>query len=246
MKRTASTAGVGGGAPGTKRAKKRARRENETLGRIAGRIAAGSTTLARSIGPFATKKFVTLEYINTPLAVGSSNFLSIPIASNSAYDVDKSTPAYFGNKQPLYYDALLSATGPYRAYKVISWKTTYTFINTATGPMRMWALPSIVNWSELDSVTECENFPGVKSGNATGSSGSSSVVTLTVTGHVSDVFPNYDGDASLVAAYNADPSSLVYGGVCLYGLDGTTALNGFLGIKHEMYVELSNVDAVAS
>jgi len=43
------------------------------------------------------------------------------------YDYDNTGEA--GNKQPLYYDALLSASGPYKQYKTISWKTTWYFMN---------------------------------------------------------------------------------------------------------------------
>ena len=49
----------------------------------------------------------------------------------------------FGNKQPLYYDALLSASGPYKNYKVNSWRTTYTIEQLRMHPMTCWAIPPI-------------------------------------------------------------------------------------------------------
>jgi len=48
------------------------------------------------------------------------------------YDYDNTGEA--GNKQPLYYDALLSASGPYKQYKTISWKTTWYFMNQTACP----------------------------------------------------------------------------------------------------------------
>jgi len=48
--------------------------------------------------------------------------VTVQVKPNDMYDYDNTGEA--GNKQPLYYDALLSASGPYKQYKTISWKTT--------------------------------------------------------------------------------------------------------------------------
>ena len=90
-----------------------------TLGRIAGKVAPSQTTLSRAIGPFAERKMVTFEYKNAATTVSSANLLQLSVLLNSVYDFDKSSGNYFGNKQSLYYDQLLSASGPYKNYKVI-------------------------------------------------------------------------------------------------------------------------------
>jgi len=44
--------------------------------------------------------------------------VTVQVKPNDMYDYDNTGEA--GNKQPLYYDALLSASGPYKQYKTIS------------------------------------------------------------------------------------------------------------------------------
>jgi len=41
--------------------------------------------------------------------------VTVQVKPNDMYDYDNTGEA--GNKQPLYYDALLSASGPYKQYK---------------------------------------------------------------------------------------------------------------------------------
>jgi len=98
------------------------------LGRITGKVAPSSTTLSRAGGPFSGKKFVTFLYENALSKVsGGTNVVTVQVKPNDMYDYDNTGEA--GNKQPLYYDALLSASGPYKQYKTISWKTTWYFMN---------------------------------------------------------------------------------------------------------------------
>jgi len=68
----------------------------------------------------------------------------------------------FGNKQPLYFDTLFTASGPYKQYKVHSWKATWTFVNTSATPQSIWVIPPIAAAAEIDSAAEADNFPGVK------------------------------------------------------------------------------------
>jgi len=58
--------------------------------------------------------------------------VTVQVKPNDMYDYDNTGEA--GNKQPLYYDALLSASGPYKQYKTISWKTTWYFMNQTACP----------------------------------------------------------------------------------------------------------------
>ena len=217
-----------------------------TLGRIAGKVAPSQTTLSRAIGPFAERKMVTFEYKNAATTVGSANLLQLSVLLNSVYDFDKSSGNYFGNKQPLYYDQLLCASGPYKNYKVISWVTTYTIMNTGNIPLQCYALPPTSASAEIDSVAEADNFPGVEAMVLTPVSGSKCMGTMTVRGHVKDVYPSYSEDSGLVGPFNGDPSQTIYGGLLLYYIDGTTAISANVSVKHEAYTELGLVDSIVS
>jgi len=56
---------------------------------------------------------VTFLYENALSKVsGGTNVVTVQVKPNDMYDYDSTGDA--GNKQPLYYDALLSASGPYK------------------------------------------------------------------------------------------------------------------------------------
>jgi len=93
MKRSASTAlTTKGGAPKKRRVVK--------------------TTLQRKPdGPFPRSKKVTWIYENALTALsGAAATLAKSVKLNDAYDFDNS--ADVGNKQPLYWDTLMTASGP--------------------------------------------------------------------------------------------------------------------------------------
>lgn len=232
--------------PGGAAIKKKKVGQSMSLGRITGKIMPSSTTLSRSPGPFSGKKYVTFLYENALTRVGgASNVLVVTTKPNDMYDYDNSGDA--GNKQPLYFDALLSASGPYKQYKVISWKTTYYLINNTTNvPVDVFVSPPIQATAEFDSLAEADNFPGVKRLRLTGYGGSKSYGQLTVTGHVKDVYPTYEGDSAFTGNYNSSPSGIVYQNVVIRGSDGSTAPDVYLSVKHEAYCELQLVDAIVS
>lgn len=206
------------------------------------------TTLQRfPDGPFPRSKNVSLVYENalTATGTGTSGLLTLGTKPNSAYDYDNSSGAAFGNKQPLYYDALLSASGPYKNYKVNSWRTTYTIVNNGDSPMTIWALPPISATSEIDSAAEADNFPGVKRLYLSSKGGSKSTGTITVTGNVADVYTSATGEGGLIAAYNADPTYLVYGGLILQTADATN-IAAYVAVRHVMNTTLQVVDAIVS
>lgn len=244
LKRMRST--TGGGPVKKAKMEKTRKATTTTLGRIAGKISPSTTTLARAIGPFSERKYVTFEYKNAATTVGSSNLLQLSVLLNSVYDFDKSSGNYFGNKQPLYFDQLLSASGPYKNYKVISWVTTYTIMNTGNIPLQCYGLPPTSASAEIDSVAEADNFPGVIPLVLTPVSGSKCMGTITVRGHVKDVYPSYSDDSGLVGPFNGDPAQTIYGGLLLYYIDGTTAISANVSVKHEAYTELGLVDSIVS
>ena len=217
----------------------------DNLGKISGKVAANKTTLALAPGPFTGKKFVTFLYENALQQVaGAANVMTCQTKPNDMYDFDNSGDA--GNKQPLYYDTLLSASGPYKQYKVISWKTTYWFVNTSACAVDIFVSPPIANTGEFDSLAEADNFPGVKRLRLTPGTGSKSHGQITVTGNVKDVFPTYANDSTFVGSYNGSPGTIIYQNILVRGSDGTTAPSVWWSVKHEAYTELNFVDALVS
>jgi len=160
MKRTISSVVPGSSRSGVKRARTvKARKPNkgDTLGRLTGKIAPSKTTLSLAPGPFTGKKYMTFIYENelTQLTTAAA-FTHAQVMSNSLYDFDKN--GVFGNKQPLYFDTMVTAAGPYRQYKVISWKTTYTVYNASVAyPVTAFALPPhgivAILTAQLKSIT---------------------------------------------------------------------------------------------
>lgn len=215
------------------------------LGRIGGRVDPKSTTLAKSVSPFTGVKYVTFVYDNGLTAMANNaTYVSANIVCNGAFDVDNNLGAYFGNKQPLYFDTLISAAGPYKQYKVISWETTYTVISQTAVPCNVYFMPPISAGSEIDSVAEAENFPGVTKRYLTAKDGASNKTTVTVKGHIDDVYPcQWDG---LNGTVSANPSLAVIGGLLVATADGTTNVTAYVAIEHKMYTELQVVDALVS
>lgn len=213
------------------------------------KIASKRTTLQRNPdGPFPRSKTVSLVYENalTPVTPAAT-FVALGTKPNSAYDYDNSSGSAFGNKQPLYWDTLMTASGPYRNYKVNSWKTVYTIINQSTSPVTVFAMPPISGTTEIDSVAEADNFPGVKRLYLTAASGAKNIGTLTVTGNVADVYTSSAAsEGGMIAAYNADPTYIVYSGLLIQSGDGATNVNCQVAVRHVMSTVLQSIDALVS
>jgi len=244
VKRSSSMLTPGGSQVKRRRTYKSRR---NVVGNIGGRIAATNSTLARSKGPFAATKFMTFVYENELTALGSATVHALPVMANSLFDFDQTGGAIFGNKQPLYYDALLSASGPYKQYNVISWKTTYTIFNLSTSvPITVWAIPPVASTTEIDSAAEADNFPGCKSLYLGPQTSSKNMGELTVYGHVNDVYSATPGLNTLVGQYNASPNSPCYQGLVIRASDGTTAPLVYVAVRHEAYTQLGLVDSLVS
>lgn len=207
-----------------------------------------TTLQSKPDGPFPRSKTVSLVYENALTSVApAAAFVALGTKPNSAYDYDNSSGAAFGNKQPLYYDTLLTASGPYRNYKVNSWKTTYTIVNTAATPITVFAMPPISATTEIDSVAEADNFPGVKRLYLTAATGSKNIGTITVTGNVADVYASSAlSEGGMIAAYNADPTYLVYSGILIASGDGSTNVTCQVAVRHVMNTTLQAIDALVS
>lgn len=228
------------------RTKRRAvERRRQTLGKITGKVSPSSTTLSKAPGPFSGKKYVTFLYENALTTIsGAANVVTATLKPNDMYDFDNSGD--LGNKQPLYFDALMSVSGPYKNYKVISWKSTYTFINNGATAVDIFVSPPVAATSEVDSLAEMDNFPGVSRLYLTKSGGCKDFGKIVVTGHVKDVYPAYADDLTLNGGYASSPQTIVYQVVLARGSDGTTAASVMVSVKHEAFTELGLVDSIVS
>lgn len=223
--------------------------ESQTYPRTAKRrkVSAKKTTLQRlQDGPFPRYKRCKMVYENALTTIsGGTNLVSKSVMLNSMFDFDQGT-GDLGNKQPLYFDTLLTASGPYKNYKVHSWTTTWTFVNMASSPMTIWIIPPVAASAEVDSAAEADNFPGVKRLYLTPTGGSKSMGSVTVTGNISDVYNAAKTDLGFEGAYNSNPAYPIYGGFVAMNSDGSNQLNGYVGVKHIFDVELNVIDALVS
>lgn len=212
-----------------------------------GIVGRGSTDLALNSGPFPPKKWVEFEYFNTLTSFVPAALLgTITCKPSDLYDFDNTAGGYYGNKQPLYYDILLSSTGPYKQYKVWSWVITYTVVNNAAGPVTVYAFPTLSGTGEMDQAVEFDNFPGVKKLFLTKSGGGKDIGNITVRGTLMDVYSYDRHSTALAGTYNSSPSVPVYGGIGLYSGDGSTQISVSVAVKAVLHTELSNIDALVS
>ena len=201
--------------------------------------------MSRSL-PFPVSKKTQMVYTYGYAQPASAAFDYFTIACNDMFDLDRTTLGKLGNKQPTFFDAILSSTGPYKIYYVDSWETTWTVINMTSVPVRMYVAPALNVATEVDSQTEAENFPGVVIRDITHNDGSQNKVSVKVRGSVKDIYPSSSKDRDFSGTYGSSPATSIFGTLCLASGDGTTSLNCFVSIKHVFNVRLESQDAIVS
>lgn len=196
--------------------------------------------------PFTITKNCSLLYKNTsatltPGAVyGSQRF-----RLNSCFDFDYDNN--FGNKQPLFYDALLNEGGPYRSFRVNAWKISFKIVNTSSVPITVyWQNGSLNSVSDADTQAEMQNMPRVKSLQLTSSSGSKSIGYLRAYGTVKGVLGRKPDDV-FEGTYNSSPNQLINGTLGYMATDGVSTLAQLVvEVNCVQYVTLFNRDAIVS
>lgn len=206
------------------------------------------TTLARAVKPFPAVFKTTLVYktrgVVAQLGSPFSTF-NMDWACNSLYDFDRTTAAFFENKQPAFYDKLMGADGPYAKYKVNSWKTYVEVINNSEYyPVTVFLKAAQTTPYNEDSLPEITDFPGSKRLILSRSGGSKSYGKLSCTGSTKDV--NVSKDEDLTALYNADPALVIYGGLFFHNphsLSGDPpSIDVTLTVTHYFDCELFEID----
>lgn len=162
---------------------------------------------------------------------------------NSLYDFDNDN--VLDNKQPLYFDTLVTATGPYRSAKCDSWSSRITVINNSTDPLQFyWCQADSI--AEIDSNIEIQNRPGVQRLLLApkGSSGDRGIIKST--GSMYKIFGDAVNPVSKISFATADPATVAFGTYVGYNPNAASVPDFWVSIQHDFSVELSNVDGTQS
>lgn len=200
--------------------------------------------------PFPKVKYCKLVYKNpssvfsTPGAIQDYN--SLRIICNALYDFDYSN--YFGDKQPLYFDQLCSAVGPYTNYKVTAWKTTIKLINASSKILNVYFDPASTLVTDTDTPVELKNRPAVQYRQITASANAQPSCTFSYYNSLRRFFgKNQTSDITLTGDYSSNPSTPIYAALMIQNADGSVAQSDVLmSVTHTFYCQFFNRDATAS
>jgi len=164
---------------------------------------------------------------------------------NDIYDFDYDNN--FGNKQPLYYDALLSGTGPYRSFRVEGWTISFKITNASELPcMIYYQNGSYKQVNDADIISELQNMPDVQSLMLSGKSGSKGYGEIRAKGTLKRVLGR-DPDDVNEGQWDTSPNSTIFGTIGYTALDGSsTTLSLHMEVTVTFDVYLFNRDAAVS
>lgn len=202
-----------------------------------------------SRGPFPIRMNTALVYKAPSTTIASGGIVSyagLSLALNNMYDFDYNN--VLGNKQPLFYDQLLSVDGPYKSYKVNAWKTTIRFINLSDKALYVYYDPCTALITESDSPSEIQNRRGVQSFLLTGQANAKPMCTITKYQTLKSFYPNsVNSSENFSAGYNASPSTLAYSNLIWQTVDNSVGVfNVAIQVQHIFYCTLYNPDSITS
>lgn len=153
----------------------------------------------------------------------------------------------FGNKQPLYYDALLSSSGPYKSFRVEGWTISFKIINATDVPVMIYYQNGTYkSINEVDIISELQNFPDIQSLMLTGKGGSKGYGEIKATGTMKRVLGREPDDVN-EGAWDTSPQAGLYGTIGYTALDGaSTTLSLQMEVNVVFDVYLFNRDATVS
>jgi len=201
---------------------------------------------ANGEGPFPQKLNTTLQYRSLAVQqTGSSvsGTYSATVVLNDLFDFDSSN--VLGNKQPLFYDQLFSATGPYTRLECKSWRTRWTIINTGAEPVSIYwnGKGTAVAISEEDTTAEVSNRPNMQVYHLGPKGSMKDTCYIKSSGawtdHVSEV-------VDPGTAYNASPGTPIYGTLFANTPTNTTAPTLTIQCDHYFDIVCLRPDAVVS
>jgi hypothetical protein len=194
-------------------------------------------------GPFPQKLATTLLYRSIPIsATGSAGTgtYNLTVALNSPFDFDISN--VLGNKQAMFWDTLMTATGPYQQYECKSWRTIVTVINLGAEAVSVYwnGRGSLNSISEDDTLLEVTNRPYQQQRHLAPKGGTNDRCIFKTSGKWTDNSSDQDTNA---AAYNSAPAKIVYGNLFFNTPTTTTAPTVVIQIDHYFDILCDKVDA---
>lgn len=241
--------------PYRRRPKTQARRKRRQAKPYA-KVYRKTTTVARiprpigRKGPFPRTMNTTLLYKAPSVNVTSAGISSYNYASfglNNMYDFDIDN--IVNNKQPLFFDTLVTSNGPYRNYKVNAWKTTIRFINLSDKAMFVYYDPFAGTYAvETDTAGEMQNRRGVQSFTLTAQANAKPMITIKSFKTLKSCYPNgVNQSENFAGSSSSAPSSVAYGTLGWQTIDGSTAaFTVAIQIQHIFYATLYNADSTQS
>lgn len=213
------------------------------------RIVRKTQRASRKASLFPLTKSCKLIYKNPSTTITSNgivNYRACIFKLNSCYDLDYNNE--FGNKQPLYFDYLCTANGPYANFQVNAWKTTIKFINLSDKALNVYYdHGQNKGIFESDTPTEIQNRQGVSHRMVTAQGNAKPMCIFTSYRTIKPFYPKYDRDSNLAGSFSADPFNLVYGTLLAQTIDGsTTAFSYAIEVTHVFYTQLYNRDMILS
>lgn len=199
--------------------------------------------------PFPIKMNTQLVYKAPSSNISSGGILSYnacTFALNNMYDFDYNN--ILGNKQPLFYDQLLSSDGPYKNFKVNAWKTTIRFINLSDKALHLYYDPCVSLIVDADTPTEIENRRGVQMFLLTGANNSKPMITINKFQTLKSFFPNsINQSENFAGSYNSSPSTQAFSNMLWKTVDGSVAsFSVAIQVQHIFYCTLYNADSIIS
>lgn len=165
---------------------------------------------------------------------------------NDLYDFDVS--GNFGNKQPLYYDQLLSATGPYKRYMVYAWKTTLTIFNTSDIPLEIFVDTNTMNsLTDADTVTEIANRRGVIKRLITAQANAKPYTTISWFKNLNSIVPGARASINEWGGYyTGSPNNYIANTLLVRSITQVAGFTFRCKVNHQFYVKLFETDATVS
>lgn len=200
-------------------------------------------------GPFPIRMNTSLVYKAPSTTIPSGGILSyaaMTLDLNNMFDFDYNN--VLGNKQPLFYDQLLSSTGPYKNYKVNAWKTTIRFINLSDKALYVYYDPCTGSIADSDTPIEIENRRGVQTFMLTGQNNAKPTCTIKKYQTLKSYFPNsVNSSENFSSLWSTSPTTHCYANLLWKTIDGSVSpFSVAVQVQHIFYCTLYNADSIDS
>lgn len=190
--------------------------------------------------------FTTLRYNSTMALINpssASTFNSFVLNGMFDFDFDN----ILGNKQPLYFDDLITTSGPYNQYKVYKWNTRIHIVNDSDQPLlAYWAQAATV--AETDTLLEVQNRPNVRELILDPKGGTKVSGFIEAPGSMFEIYGSSPNPENIIGRAGSNPTVQAFGTLYLYNPGGvvTTPVKAWVKVIHDFISELNAADAIVS